>query len=100
MQLTPTPRSRAGLRTVAASLLLLITLLVPGLARAQGPIPLEPFSDPTFGVVTVVPEGWTNLGQGIHARRPNAADHVLLAVQSAPVPADAIWSNLLGQLGL
>lgn len=98
MQPTTSPR-RSGARVVA-SVLLVMTLLVPGLARAQDPIPLQPMEDPTFGVTTVVPEGWVNLGQGIHARRPNAADYVLLAVQSAQVPMDSLWGSLLPQLGL
>lgn len=100
MRLPPTPRRRAGIRSVATTLFVLLTLLLPGIARAQDPIPLVPYEDPNFGVVTVVPEGWAHLGQGIHARRPNASDRVLIAIQSAPVPMDALWTSLLPQLAL
>jgi dienelactone hydrolase len=99
MQPTTTPRG-SGVRLLASVLLVLSVLLAPGLARAQEPIPLVPMEDPTFGVTTVVPEGWVNLGQGIHARRPGAADFVLLAVQSVQVPMDSVWPSLQQQLRL
>lgn len=99
MQPTTTPRV-SGARLLAPILLVLSILLAPGLARAQEPIPLQPMEDPLFGVMTVVPEGWVSLGQGIHARRPGASDLVLLAVQSAQVPMDSIWPALQQQLRL
>lgn len=79
-------------------LLALLLLLVPGAASGQGSLPLEYREDPASGLGTVVPTGWTALGQGIHARLPDASDTVLLAAQSAPVPIDQLWASLLPQL--
>lgn len=94
------PLGRPRLAGLLSALLLLLTLGGPLAVRAQEAIPLQPVEDPSYGLTTVVPEGWTNIGQGIRARRPDASDHVLLAVQSAPLPVDQLWASLLPQLGL
>lgn len=97
----PTRLVRPGPARSAVGLILAsVVLLVPGAVHAQATIPLESMEDPLTGVATVVPEGWTDLGQGIHARRPDASDRVLLAVQAAPMPAASVWTGLLPQLGL
>ena len=88
------------MRPAAAVLLALAVLLSSAAAGAQDAIPLKSVTDPTFGVPALVPESWTALGRGIYARVPNAADSVLIAVQSAPIKADQLWKSLLPQLGL
>lgn len=63
-------------------------------------ITLVPYTDETFGVNTVVPEGWTSLGNGLHARQSSATDATVLAIQAAPLRADALLNALLPQLAL
>lgn len=56
--------------------------------------------DPLYGIRSVVPEAWTALGGGIHARGTPPDDPVLIAIQSAPVPLARLWPALLPQLAL
>jgi len=95
-----TPRRPAAFARRPIVLALLLLLLVPGLSRAQGSVPLEFREDPATGLATVIPIGWNALGQGLHARLPGASDFVLLAVQAAPATPVQVWTSLLPQLGL
>src|SRR5688572_8072159 len=69
-------------------------------AQAQQPNELVPYSSPGYGYESVVPDGWSDLGQGIFARQSDAEDPTLLAQQSAPLPAADVLASLLPQLGL
>jgi uncharacterized protein len=81
-------------------LVLLLAVAGPLAVRAQDAIPLQPIEDPTFGISTVVPEGWPLISPGVRARKADASDHVLLGVQSAPVRAAQLWPAILPQLML
>jgi pimeloyl-ACP methyl ester carboxylesterase len=83
--------------------LLAIALLASSitvLAQAQESLTLIPSTSEGYGYASVVPEGWTDVGNGIFARQRDAADTTLIAQQSAPLPADALLTSLLPQLGL
>jgi uncharacterized protein len=96
--------SRAPFRSAAsgglvAVLVALVLALAPAPALARDPIPLRPVEEPTYGLATVIPETWTARGPGIYARVPDGSDHVGLAIESARVPVDYLWSSILPQLG-
>ncbi|MFN8623086.1 MAG: alpha/beta fold hydrolase, partial [Chloroflexota bacterium] len=94
-------RTRSPRLAVSLGLAVLVAALgAPLVARAQEAIPLQPVDDPTFGVSTVVPEGWPLISPGVRARKPDASDHVLLGVQSAPIPVAQLWPAILPQLML
>lgn len=83
--------------------LLVIALLassVFAVARAQETLTLVPYTSEGYGYASVVPEGWTDVGNGIFARQREAADTTLIAQQSVPLPADKLLVSLLPQLGL
>lgn len=61
-------------------------------------ITLIPHSDEAFGIETVIPEGWTNAGNGIFARQNTPADTTVLAQQSAAINAEGLLNALLPQL--
>lgn len=63
-------------------------------------IVLVPHTDEAFGIETVVPDGWTDLGNGIFGRQTTPADTTVIAQQSAPLRADALLNALLPQLAL
>lgn len=63
-------------------------------------IPLIPFTDDTFEIEGVIPEGWTSTAPGVYVRGSSPSDLTTLALQSAPVPATAVMSSLLPNIGL
>jgi len=67
---------------------------------AQDTITLEPFTDASFGVQGIKPEGWESAGPGLYARGSSATDVALVAVQAAPVSPDDLWQAILPQFGL
>ena len=85
-------------------LILLIALVMGAMtsvtARAQERITLVPHISEGFGIESVVPEDWVDVGGGIVARQASATDATLLAQQSAPAPKDDVLTSLLPQLGL
>jgi uncharacterized protein len=85
-------------------LILLIALVTGALtsvtALAQERITLVPLVSESYGIESVVPEDWVDVGGGIVARQASATDATLLAQQSAPVPKDDVLTSLLPQLGL
>jgi uncharacterized protein len=83
---------------IACVVALVLAAVSPALA--QDPGEGRPVEDELFGLRSVVPAGWTSLGQGIHARGTPPQDPALIALQSAPVPADTLWPALLPQLAL
>jgi uncharacterized protein len=88
------------LHWVVRGLLIVAALLSSANALAQERSPLLPHTSEGYGYESVVPEGWTDVGQGIFARQRDAKDPTLLAQQSAPVSADEVLASLLPQLGL
>ncbi len=59
---------------------------------------LVPNTDEAFGIESVVPDGWTNAGNGIFARQNDASDAALIAQQSAPMTSAALLQVLVPQL--
>ncbi len=78
--------------------LLLALFILPVLA--QETISLRPYTDTTFGITSVVPQGWRDVGNGLYRRSPSASDITLLAQQSVPLTADKVLPIMLPQLGL
>ena len=69
----------------------------------ETPIHLSPVEEPDYGLSALVPDGWTDQGHGTYTRSESSsdpADHTLLALQSAPLSASALWPTLEKQLGL
>jgi pimeloyl-ACP methyl ester carboxylesterase len=61
---------------------------------------LVPHTLNVFGIQTVVPDGWTNVGNGIFTRQNSAADRTALIQQSAPLNAEFLLNAILPQLAL
>ena len=75
--------------------------LAPALAQGEGEIRLVPFSNETFGIQGVVPEGWAEAAPGVYRRGASAADLATLIQQAAPgMTVDGLAGVLLPQLGL
>ncbi|MCA9862529.1 MAG: alpha/beta hydrolase [Thermomicrobiales bacterium] len=86
---------RTGLRALA--LVALFSTLLPILGvRAQDAITLLPYQSPGGEFSSVVPEGWSDLGNGLFS--PGGASAVVLAEQGAPVPPDDMMAALMPQL--
>ncbi|MCA0457780.1 MAG: alpha/beta hydrolase [Chloroflexi bacterium] len=82
-------------------ILFMILVLGTGIIAAQETeITLEPLNDTHFGLTTVVPSGWTSLGNGLLQRGATPEDVTLLGIQSAPFKIDALMDAVLPQLGL
>lgn len=103
------PRPLASIVLLAA--LLVVAVIVPAAVAGQsssppipvasaGPVELEPVIEEAYGLRSVAPAGWTSAGMGIRTRGASSDDRTLLALQSAPLAADALWPSLLPQLGL
>jgi pimeloyl-ACP methyl ester carboxylesterase len=87
-----------GIFTFAS--LLLILLLGVGTVAAQDDTSLVPFTDETYGITGVVPEGWSKVSSGIYSPSGAATDETLLGQQAAPLPAAQLLTALLPQFGL
>lgn len=85
---------------ITRGLVLLILLLPWQSAMAQETVTLTPYENEGYGFTSVVPEGWTDIGQGVYAQDEDAGNMVLLAQQSAPLSPDDILTSLLPQLAL
>jgi uncharacterized protein len=81
-------------------LLILILSTFSGTALAQESLKLVPFTDDTYQIQGVIPDGWHKLSPGIYLRQSSATDTTLIAQQSAPFTGDALMKALLPQLGL
>ena len=82
-------------------LMVLVTATLTSVtALAQERITLVPHTSESFGIESVVPEDWVDVGGGIVARQASATDATLIAQQSAPLPKDNVLTALLPQLGL
>ena len=69
-----------------------IAFAVAGSAAA---VELVPFSDPAFGITTVVPDGWENAGPGTYVRGASALDQTILLQVLVPGGSGSL---ILGQL--
>ena len=78
--------------------ILLMLCALPVLAQES--ITLKPYTDKAFGLTSVVPDGWKDVGNGLYRRNKSAADITLLAQQSVPLTADKVLPIMLPQLGL
>jgi pimeloyl-ACP methyl ester carboxylesterase len=61
---------------------------------------LVPHTDESYGIESVVPDTWTDVGNGIFARQNAPTDPTLIAQQSAPLNAESVLNAILPQLGL
>lgn len=66
----------------------------------SGVIILVPHSDEAYGIESVVPDGWTNGGNGVFLRQNDATDVTVIAQQSAALNPEALLNALLPQLAL
>src|SRR5215212_6891782 len=85
---------------VVRSLLIIAALLTSANALAQERVVLLPHTSEGYGYASLVPEGWSDVGQGIFTRQRDAKDPTLLAQQCAPVSAEDVLASLLPQLRL
>ncbi len=85
---------------IIVALSLVASLFASASALAQESITLVPYSSESFGIETVIPEGWTDVGGGLVARQNEDTDPTLIAQQSAPLPAAEFLTALLPQLDL
>ncbi len=83
---------------LAITAMMLMLFAIPVLA--QETITLKPYTDNNFALSSVVPDGWTDVGNGLFRRAKSAADITLLAQQSVPLAADKVMPMMLPQLGL
>ncbi len=82
---------------ILALCLVLVTTVTPVAAQE---IERRPVEDPLFGVSSVVPADWQDLGSGIYSRGTPPDDLALIAIQSAPATVDQLWTSLLPQFAL
>ena len=64
------------------------------------PIVLVPHTDEAFGIESVIPDLWTDLGNGVFVRQNSPTDPTVIAQQSAPLNAESVLNSLLPQLAL
>ena len=82
------------------ALSLALALSTGATARAQEPVTLVPYTSESFGIETLIPESWVDVGDGITARQSSDTDTTLIAQQSAPLPTEDLLAAVLPQLGL
>lgn len=67
----------------------------------QGDEPtLIPFTDETYSIQGLVPEGWNEIAPGVYARALTMTDVALVAEQSTPGTLETTLNALVPQLGL
>jgi pimeloyl-ACP methyl ester carboxylesterase len=71
-----------------------------GETEAADAITMVPFTNETFGINGLIPEGWSEISPGIYARGNSAMDETVLLLQAAPISAEELFNTLVGQLGL
>src|SRR5215213_10076851 len=77
-----------------------LLLLTVGVVAAQDEITLTPFTDETFGIQGVIPEGWTEIGLGAYIREPGANSATTLVQQAANATVEQVASSFLPAIGL
>jgi uncharacterized protein len=90
-----------NLRPLLAIILFLGLSLVATVSTvAAQEIERRPVEDELFGVSSVVPADWQDLGGGAYARGTPPQDLALVAIQAAPASIEQVWSSLLPQFAL
>ncbi len=89
-----------GRRTLTVILTLCLALVATVTPVAAQEVERRPVEDPLFGVSSVVPADWQDLGGGIYSRGTPPDDLALIAIQSAPATVDQLWASLLPQFAL
>ena len=87
-------------RTLAIILSLCVALVSIVSSVAAQDIERRPIEDQMFGVSSVVPVDWQDLGGGVYSRGTPPQDLALIAIQSAPASIDQLWPSLLPQFAL
>jgi pimeloyl-ACP methyl ester carboxylesterase len=70
------------------------------LGQEQAAIERRPVELPNFGVSSVVPADWSDLGNGIYGRGTPPEDNAIIVIQSALATIEQVWPALLPQLML
>lgn len=87
--------------TVLLAVLLALIPAAVGLAQGDEAITLVPFTDETFGLQGMIPDGWTGVAPGVYARAGSALDMASLIIQhAAGMTQEAMVALLLPQLGV
>ena len=86
-------------RTLALIVSLSLALLSTTSVAAQE-AEYRSVEDPLFGVTSVVPAEWGDLGSGVYSRGTPPEDLALLAIQAAQATPDQLWASLLPQFAL
>lgn len=68
-------------------------------AGGAAAITLVPFENETFGIMGVVPEGWSEVTPGTYSRGNSGLDQTVIIQQAAPVSAEQLLGVLASQLG-
>ncbi len=84
--------------SIIPALALALAALAPPAAAAD--IERRPVEDPMFGVSSVVPADWQDLGGGAYSRGTPPDDLALIAIQAAPATPDQLWASLAPQFAL
>lgn len=90
------------MRGVIRVLLIVLLVIMASSVGAQDELVVEPIDVPQFALSSVVPQGWTALGNGLFSRaaQPSEEDFTLFVLQSAPLAPATLMSALLPQLRL
>ena len=92
---------KTAIRSIATGLAVAwMTATLATQSHAQEDVVLIPFEDATFGIRSVVPEGWTTVAPGIHDRAGSPGDPTRVGLQSVPGTIAALWPSLMPQFGL
>ena len=86
-------------RTLALVISLAFTLASVAVVAAQDD-DYRTIEDPLFGITSVVPSEWQDVGGGQYARSLTADDTVGMAIQSVAASIDQLWPSLLPTLAL
>lgn len=89
-------------RLVAVILTLMLSLaaLAPAALGQGSLIERRPVEDPLFGVASVIPDDWQEMGGGTYSRGTPPEDLAVIVIQSAPASVDQLWQALLPQFAL
>ena len=84
----------------AITVALVVGLLFGATGAVAQDIERRPVEDPLFGVSSVVPADWQDLGGGVYSRGTPPEDLALIAIQAAPASIEQLWVSLLPQFAL
>jgi pimeloyl-ACP methyl ester carboxylesterase len=62
-------------------------------------ISMAPFTDTTYGITGLAPQGWSNYGYGYYQRRNSPLDVTTLVIQAAPYGQEELLQLLSGSFG-